>query len=68
MTDLLTKEGRSKLVETCELPLTGIRCVDRIYTDRAVFDMVPTGAIVIERFGTTLDELRAMTWLDLEER
>src|SRR5690606_37631490 len=32
MTDLLTKQGESKLVAECTYPLTGVGCVTRIYT------------------------------------
>lgn len=35
MMDLLTKQGVSKIVQTCTYPLTGIACVQRIYTDHA---------------------------------
>lgn len=66
MTDLLTKAGESKLVERCTYPLTGVGCVTRVYTDRAVFDVTPEGFRVRELFGTTtLDELRALTGLAL---
>jgi 3-oxoadipate CoA-transferase, beta subunit len=67
MMDLLTKRGESKLVEACTYPLTGLGCVTRVYSDRAVFEVGPSGAVVLDRFGTTLDELRALTGLDLEE-
>ena len=33
------KNGASKLVDTCTLPLTGLRCVDRIISDQGVFDI-----------------------------
>lgn len=66
MTDLLTKAGESKLVERCSYPLTGVGCVTRVYTDRAVFDVTPDGFAVRELFGTTtLDELRELTGLQL---
>lgn len=66
MTDLLTKDGDSKLVRRCSYPLTGVGCVTRVYTDRAVFDVTPDGFRVREMFGTTtLDELRLLTGLDI---
>ena len=66
MTDLLTKEGQSKVVEACTYPLTGKGCVSRVYTDRAVIAVGKDGAAVIELFGTTLDELNELTGLKLE--
>jgi 3-oxoadipate CoA-transferase beta subunit len=65
MMDLLTKDGASKLVETCSYPLTGVGCVSRVYTERAVFEVGPGGAKAIDTFGVTLDELRELTGLDL---
>jgi 3-oxoadipate CoA-transferase, beta subunit len=65
MTDLLTKDGTSKLVAACSYPLTGKGCVSRVYTDRAVIEVGPAGAKVLDLFGTTLDELRELTGLDL---
>ncbi|RRJ88261.1 3-oxoacid CoA-transferase subunit B [Gulosibacter macacae] len=66
MTDLLTKSGESKLVASCSYPLTGVGCVTRVYTDRAVFDVVPGGFAVRELFGTTTrEELEALTGLQL---
>jgi len=66
MTDLLTKDGRSKLVAECDYPLTGARCVTRVYTDHAVFDVTPDGFAVVERFGdTTHAELEQLTGLRL---
>ncbi|MFT4231992.1 MAG: 3-oxoacid CoA-transferase subunit B [Leucobacter sp.] len=66
MTDLLTRQGESKLVAACTYPLTGVGCVSRVYTDRAVFDVTPDGFAVREAFGgTTVDELRELTGLEL---
>ncbi|MFT4211812.1 MAG: 3-oxoacid CoA-transferase subunit B [Microbacterium sp.] len=65
-TDLLTKDGSSKLVASCTYPLTGVGCVSRVYTDHAVFDVTEAGFAVREAFGdNTIDELRELTGLDL---
>ncbi|WP_324789531.1 3-oxoacid CoA-transferase subunit B [Streptomyces sp. H51] len=57
MMTLFTKTGAPKLVPRCTYPLTGLGCVDRVYTDLAVFDIIPEGVVVRETFGITLDEL-----------
>ncbi|MFT4233415.1 MAG: 3-oxoacid CoA-transferase subunit B [Microbacterium sp.] len=67
MMDLLTRDGRSKLVETCSYPLTGVGCVSRVYTDHAVFDVAADGFRVREAFGdNTVPSLEALTGLRLE--
>jgi 3-oxoadipate CoA-transferase beta subunit len=66
MTDLLAKDGSSKLVARCTYPLTGVGCVTRVYTDHAVFDVVDGRFVVREVFGdNTVDALRSLTGLDL---
>jgi 3-oxoadipate CoA-transferase beta subunit len=65
MMDLLTKDGSSKLVDACTYPLTGIGCVSRVYTERAVFEVGVNGVRVLDRFDVTIDELRDLTGLDL---
>ena len=65
-TDLLTRDGAPKLVAECGYPLTGVGCVDRVYTDRAVLDVVDGGFAVRERFGgTTHEELEELLGLRL---
>ena len=59
MMTLFAKDGSPKLVPTCTYPLTGVGCVDRVYTDVAVFEVGAGGAVVTETFGVSLDELRA---------
>lgn len=64
MMDLLTKTGESKLVPQCTYPLTGIACVDRIYSDHGVIDITEDGLVAIELAeGLTLDELSKLTGL-----
>lgn len=66
MTDLLTKQGASKLVASCDYPLTGVGCVSRVYTDRAVFDVTSEGFAVRELFGdNTVEGLAELTGLVL---
>ena len=57
MMTLLAKDGTPKLVPACTYPLTGIGCVNRLYTDLAVFELGPAGAAVIETFGISYDDL-----------
>ena len=66
MMDLLTKSGESKVVANCTYPLTGIRCVNRIYSDLAVIDVTDTGLEVLEMVdGLTLETLSGMLKLSL---
>lgn len=62
LTDHVAKDGSPKVVERCSLPLTGAGVVDRIITDRAVFDVVD-GGLVLRRIavGENVEELRALT-------
>jgi 3-oxoadipate CoA-transferase beta subunit len=58
----VTKNGEPKIVKTCSYPLTGMACVNRIYTDLAVIDITPKGLVVQEMVpGLTLDELQKLT-------
>lgn len=66
MMDLFTKHGESKLVSECSYPLTGLRCVSRVYTDVAVFDLGADGATVLEMVdGMDIEQLRELTGLPL---
>ena len=67
MMDLLTKQGHSKLVQTCSYPLTGIGCVKRVYTDLATLACTPQGLVVMDRVnGLGLEELSALIGLPLK--
>jgi len=67
MMEHLTKKGESKIVERCSYPLTGARCVNRIYTDLAVIDVKPEGLHVIEMVeGLSFDALQRLTGVPLK--
>ena len=55
-----------KIVERCNYPLTGLACVSRIYTDRAIFEITGDGVRVTETFGIGVDELRDRLDVPLE--
>jgi 3-oxoacid CoA-transferase subunit B len=59
----VNKEGESKLLPKCTLPLTGVNCVKKIVTELGVFDVLPEGGFkVVERApGVTLEEIQKAT-------
>ena len=66
MMEHLTKGGESKLVERCTYPLTGLACVSRVYTDLAVIDVGPRGAVVVDMVeGLAFDQLQRVTAIPL---
>jgi len=67
MMEHLTKKGESKIVARCSYPLTGARCVNRIYTDLAVLDVQPDGLHVVELVeGLSFEELQRLTGVPLK--
>lgn len=68
MMEHLTKQGQSKIVERCTYPLTGVRCVNRIFTDLAVIDVTREGLQVVEMAeGLSLEELQRLTGVPLKQ-
>ncbi|PRB68167.1 succinyl-CoA--3-ketoacid-CoA transferase [Arthrobacter sp. MYb213] len=62
LTDHVAKDGTSKIVESCDLPLTGVGVVNRIITDRAVFDII-NAKLVLRQVapGETPDSIKDIT-------
>ncbi len=66
MMEHLTRTGESKIVERCTYPLTGVRCVSRIYTDLSVLDVTTNGLKVVEIFNDLpFGELQKVTGVPL---
>ncbi len=57
MMTLFGKDGSAKLVPDCTYPLTGVGCIDRVYTDLGTFAVGPDGVRVLGLDGTTFEEL-----------
>jgi 3-oxoacid CoA-transferase len=56
------KDGSSKVVPACQLPLTALQAVDMIITDLAVFSFIEGQLTLTELMpGATLEEVRAKT-------
>lgn len=59
----VNKEGESKLLPRCTLPLTGIRCVKKIVTELAVLSVLPEGGFkLLERApGVSIETIKNAT-------
>lgn len=58
MMTLFTDAGVPKLVPSCTYPLTGLRCVSRVYTDYGVFLIEPDGVTIRDTYGIEEGDLR----------
>ena len=56
------KDGSPKILRQCNLPLTGVKCVHRIITERCVLDVTPSGLKLVELMpGWTQAQVAAST-------
>ena len=56
------RDGDSKLLKKCALPITGVRCVKKIVTNLAVIDVVEEGFLLVERApGVTVEQIQQAT-------
>lgn len=56
------RDGSSKLLQSCTLPITGLNCVKKIVTDLAVVEVVDGGFKLLERApGVSVEDIKAAT-------
>jgi 3-oxoacid CoA-transferase subunit B len=58
----LTRKGGLKILNECNLPLTGVGVIDRIITDFCVLDVTPDGLVLIEKApDMTVEQIQEAT-------
>lgn len=68
ITQHTTKDGEYKIVQNCTYPLTGVKVVNRVYTDLAIIDVKPDGLFVKELApGVSFDYLQQRTGAPLQQ-
>ena len=57
-----SRDGQSKLLKACTLPLTGLKCVKKIVTDLAVLEVTDKGFKLLERApGVSVEDIQKAT-------
>jgi len=63
----VAKGDQHKILDECNLPLTGVGVVDLIITDLGVIEVTPTGLKVLELAdGVSAEEIQAKTGAPLD--
>ncbi|MBY0470690.1 3-oxoacid CoA-transferase subunit B [bacterium] len=58
----VSKDGQSKVLPKCQLPLTGVGVVKKIVTELAMIEVTPQGLVLRERApGVSVDEIKKAT-------
>lgn len=58
----VSKDGKSKVLKKCSLPITGVRVVKKIVTELAAMDVTSDGLVLRERApGVSVDEIKKAT-------
>ncbi len=62
----VNKQGESKILKACTLPLTGVQCVKKIVTELAVMEVTSKGLRLLERApGVSVEDIIAATEAEL---
>lgn len=58
-----SRDGKPKIVNKCDLPLTGAACVDMVITEKAVFKFIPNKGLTLLELaeGLSLDDIKQST-------
>ena len=67
--DHVAKDGSAKILKECTFPLTGKACVNRVITDKAVFDFNDGKMLLVKLApNTTIEEIRSITEAEFESK